>query len=201
MGGRGAYSKHRTANTQSDDNDKTIEQLKSESGADEVILKGTQYELKDFEYKYNNKIAQKLMLNKIEVKKIKENDPEFYLLYKEKEIHEKIAITRDYRDGREPKLIKETDTPTYDSNTYRNGMEEKTEYKLVENDNYKTARNKIIDAAVRQQANRIVLDGFHLSTKNISQAISEVKKRSGGKLLQNIEVHWLNTVFIYRKEE
>ena len=75
------------------------------------------------------------------------------------------------------------------------------EYKLVEDDNYKTARNKIIDAAVRQQANRIVLDGFHLSTKNISQAISEVKKRSGGKLLQNIEVHWLNTVFIYRKEE
>lgn len=201
MGGRGAHSKHGTSNKQSDDNGKTIEQLKNETGADEVILKGTQYNLKDFKYNYNNKIAQELMLNKNEVKKIKENDPEFYLLYKEKEIHEKIAITRDYRDGREPKLIKETNTPTYDSITYRNGMEEKTEYKHVENDNYKTARNKILDAAVRQQANRIVLDGFHLSTKNISQAVSEVKRKSGGRLLHNIEVHWLNAVFIYRKEE
>ena len=200
MGGRGAHSKHRTAYTQSDDNDKTIEQLKNETGADEVIIKGTQYNLKDFKYNYNNKIAQELMLNKDEVKKIKKNDPDFYKLYKKKEIHEKIAIARDYRDKREPKLIEETNTPTFDAVTKKDGIVERTEYKHVENDNFITARKRLFEA-IDQQANRIVLDGFSLSTKHINQVVSEFKNKTGGKLLYNIEIHWLNTTFIFRKEE
>lgn len=205
MGGRGARSKHKVSNGQPRRLSKeeiVIEQLKKETGADEVIINETQYELKDFNYSYDNPIAQELLLREDEFPKDKDGniDKEFKVLYDDLEIHEKIAVTRDIRGGRKHKLIPRSDDKTFDTVTMINGKIERTEYKCIKNQNVTTAVGRVFKA-LKQRGNRIVVDAFKFDESNICEMINRIRGHySDKKLPFDLEVNQLNITFIFKKE-